>query len=166
LIVDSDDTPLGLKPIHRVLQRRSGQALRAEDVVEALSPQDAPALVAPRGTTEAAGASDHLVTVLDRTDRFDLVCPPVPDAGLMTTAHVVELAVSRLGMPQVRRTPDADAAIAAASRRGAVAVLLPPISRTDILDTLAGGQVMPVKATSFRPKLPPGIVVRPLPGHW
>lgn len=168
LIVDSDDTPLSLKPIHRVLQRRSPAVLRADDVVAALA--GSRTIVGPgagparRG--DAGPEAEHLVTVLDRAGRTDVLSPPAPAEGLWTTAHVVEAAITRLALPTVRRVPDPDAAVAAAARRGTVAVLLPPISRASILASLAAGHVMPVKATSFRPKLPPGIMLRPLPAHW
>jgi hypothetical protein len=182
LIVDGDDTPLSLDPIHRVLQRRGPVPLRVPDVATALAGEHSVPASYTLGMAATAGravgdASDpvpdtdapggqHGVVVLDRHGRVALDCPPRAADGLPTTSHVVEAALLALPGLEVRRVADAARVTAAASRRGAVGVIMPPISRTDILDTVSAGLLMPVKATSFRPKLPAGILVRPLPEHW
>lgn len=181
LIVDSDDTPLSLDPIHRVLHRRGPVPLRVPDVATALvGEQSVPASYTLGTATAGRAGGDgndsgpdvdpqggrHGVVVLDRHGRVTLECPPRAADGLPTTSHVVEAALVAVPGLEVRRLADAGRVTAAASRRGAVGVIMPPVSRTDILDTVSAGLLMPVKATSFRPKLPAGILVRPLPEHW
>jgi hypothetical protein len=168
LVVDSDDTPLSLAPIHRVLQRRGPGVLRADEVATALS--GAPAPVAASG---ASGGGEptrdgpgHRVLVVDRDGQRDVDCPPRPHDALPTTAHVVEHTLEQLPAAAVRRIAEAERVTAAAGRRGVVGVLMPPVSLVDVLDTVSAGLLMPVKATSFRPKLPAGVLVRPLTSHW
>lgn len=181
LVVDSDDTPLSLQPIHRVLQRRGHATLRAPDVAAALVGTPSVPVVRTDGSHVSPDSGVHVqdvsihdvtphgqhhVVVLDRHGALDLTCPPRAADGLPTTAHVVEAALAALSGVDVRRLAEPDRVTAAAARRGSVGLLLPPVSRTDVLDTVAAGLLMPVKATSFRPKLPAGVLLRPLPEHW
>lgn len=171
LIVDGDDTPLSLEPIHRLLQRRSPGALRAGDLLAALPGLTEPV---PAGLRAGGGHADdppsadaaHRVTLVDRSGELSVPCPPRPREALPTTAHVVERVIATLGGTTVRRVPDAARVASAAARRGAVGILMPPVSLADVLGTVDAGLLMPVKATSFRPKLPAGVLVRPLTSHW
>jgi hypothetical protein len=183
LVVDGDDTPLLLDPIHRVLHRRGPVPLRAAEVAARFAAMPAnsiapaaelagslPPVTHPRrGGPGVPGPTEpprrrHAVRVVDRAGAVEVSAEP--SAGRPTTAHVVEHVIDGLGLPHVRRIPDPGVASAAAARRGTVALLLPAVSPTDILDTVSAGLLMPVKATFFRPKLPAGIVVRPLSAHW
>jgi hypothetical protein len=170
LIVDGDDTPLTLDPIHRLLQRRSPGALRAVDLLAALPGLAEPIPAAARsgwpGDEPPPADTGHRVILVDRAGELSVPCPPRPHEALPTTAHVVESAITTLSGTTVRRVADAEQVSSAAARRGTLGLLMPPVSLSDVLDTVAAGLLMPVKATSFRPKLPAGVVVRPLTSHW
>ncbi len=173
LVVDGDDTPLRLAPIHRLLQRRAPAPLCADDLLAALRAVAEPVATAVRrsgpgaaGEEHADAGAQHRVTVVDKSGEVSVLCPPRPHEALPTTAHVVERAIAQLPGATVRRLSDAEQVASAAARRGAVGVLMPPVSLAAVLDTVAGGLLMPVKATSFRPKLPAGVLVRPLTSHW
>ena len=67
------------------------------------------------------------------------------------------------GVPELRYTADAGEARAAA-RQGscAFALLLPATRLEDVRRVADAGQIMPPKSTYFAPKVPTGIVLRPL----
>jgi uncharacterized protein (DUF1015 family) len=48
--------------------------------------------------------------------------------------------------------------------RGAVALYLNPLTAEDVFRVTAAGEVLPQKSTFFTPKLPSGLVFRPLDG--
>jgi hypothetical protein len=170
LVIDGDDTPLMLDPIHRLLQRRTPGALRAGDLLAALpgltEPIPVPVRPGGSGDDRPSREAGHHVVLADRSGELSVPCPPRPHEALPTTAHVVESAIAALAGATVRRIPDAGRVTSAAARRGTVGILMPPVSLADVLDTVAVGLLMPVKATSFRPKVPAGLLVRPLTSHW
>jgi uncharacterized protein (DUF1015 family) len=67
--------------------------------------------------------------------------------------------------PSLAYTPDAAAALDAVRLRGAAAaVLLNPTKVEQVITVADAGAVMPPKSTYFVPKVPAGLVLRPLPG--
>ncbi len=72
--------------------------------------------------------------------------------------------VSLLGqVAELRYTPDAaEARDAARAGRCAFALLLPPTRLDEVKQVADAGQIMPPKSTFFAPKVPTGVVFRPL----
>jgi uncharacterized protein (DUF1015 family) len=67
------------------------------------------------------------------------------------------------GVPELRYTADAaDAREAARSGRCAFALILPPTRLDEVRRVADAGQIMPPKSTFFAPKVPTGVVLRPL----
>jgi len=169
LVVDSDDTPLTINPIHRVLHRRGPQPLQLDEVVAALratqpslqSTSVHPDQAEPSPSGVVLSRSSELV-VRDRAASTTLWCPPVPAAGLPTSAHVVEAAAAGLPGTTMRRLRESDRVLAATQRRGTVAVLFQALTHNEIFDAISHGDLLPVKATSFEPKLPAGVLIRPI----
>lgn len=66
-------------------------------------------------------------------------------------------------VPELRYTPDAaEAREAARMGRCAFALILPPTRLDEVRRVADAGQIMPPKSTFFAPKVPTGVVLRPL----
>ncbi len=160
LVVDSDDTPLTINPMHRIVYRRGPVPLGAGEVVEALRMTQFAAADAAPGAMDRSDAGVDIV-VVDRYEEHTVRCRPDPGGNLPTAIHVVDHAISALPAATVRRLRDRERVLGMTSRRGAVAVVVPAATHADIFDTIGRGLLMPVKATSFEPKLPAGVIIRP-----
>jgi uncharacterized protein (DUF1015 family) len=69
-------------------------------------------------------------------------------------------------VPELRYTAVAAEARAAAKAAGtALTILLPPTKLEEVKAVSDAGQVMPPKSTFFAPKVPTGVVLRPLEGE-
>lgn len=156
MLVDQDDTPLFMGPIHRVL---SGVSL---EVLENAA-RKAGAVFTPRTQTEAVaqlGPGTLVATDGAQWANIDLEVPhrraavelvherlipaiagPVPWIGYH---HSVEEALSHVG-------PDL-----------ASAILLPAPDFDLVLRIVAAGRLLPEKATSFQPKPSIGVLIRSL----
>lgn len=162
LVIDADDTPLSLGPIHRVLLDEKGRERLDEQVCASVLQRCRSAgadviSLQGDGDTVATAGSVELVH-LDRSWSVRWPHHPVTD---LTT--LVEHVLDDTGATRTRREPDADLARAAA-RHGALTVLLPAPDFDDVLALAERGVLLPYKATAFQPKLPAGTLVRPLPG--
>ena len=158
LVVDADETPLVLGPIHRVLLDEQGRD-RVEDEV-ARSVLDrcraAGALVVEHDDAEAGDAS---VVLVHGPRRWTVTWPHHPRTDVTT---LVEHVLDDTARSRTRREPDTAVAVAAAEN-GALTCLLPAPDLDEVLTLARHGALLPYKATAFEPKLPPGSLVRPLP---
>ena len=167
-LVDADDTPLTLSAIHRVVLDRNGRELVSESVVrsvlEALRHEGAEVVgpAARRGepaeTTTTAPSPG--VVLLHGRSRWVVTWQGRSD---LDVAWLAERALSRPADTRVRREPDARAGGAAADR-GALTVLLPNPRLDEVIEAAAQGLLLPYKTTLFEPKLPSGVLVRPVFG--
>ncbi|TIC79159.1 DUF1015 domain-containing protein [Nocardioides sp. GY 10113] len=156
MLIDQDDTPLFLGPIHRVLEGTCLTDLeQAASILglpcERVSRQQAVASLGPTQLAATDGRSWIAVTlevpfdsaaveVLHRT-----VLPALPHGpSSITYHHTVEEALDR------------------AQPEKAVAVLMPAPSVDQALRIAEDDRLLPEKATSFQPKPSLGVLLRPL----
>lgn len=156
MLVDQDDTPLFLGPIHRFLGHTDLAALRAAADQIGASFEDAaqrPALAALGPDTLVATDGQHWATL-----------------GLHLPADrvAVEVLHERL-VPALRPRPTrigyhhtVDDALAALADGLGTAVVMPAPEFTDVLATCAADRLLPEKATSFQPKPSVGVLIRSL----
>lgn len=162
LLVDADETPLDLGPIHRVLLDSNGRGLLEAGVVSSVlercravgahvdpSPLEAGTLML---------GDDTSVVLVHGVDRWTVSWPQHPRSDVTT---LVEHVLEDTHGARTRREPDIAEALASAGA-GALAALLPAPDLDDILRLAERGVLLPYKATAFEPKLPTGALVRPL----
>ena len=149
LVVDADDTPLSLGPIHRVLLDEQGRERVGEEVVRSVLERcrRAGAVCAPAGEDPPGHTS---VELLHGDTRWTVTWPHHPRSDVTT---LVEHVLDDTARSRTRREPDAVVAENAA-RAGALTVLLPAPDLDDVLSIAARGALLPYKATAFEPKLP------------
>ena len=156
MLVDQDDTPLHLGAIHRVLERTSlADLLAAVDAVEGLAWERV-----AEPTAIAALAADALVLTDGREWAVVRMDP--------TARAAVQVLHEEL-LPAIRPAPGAITHhhsvhdVLTHTRAGRdVAVLMPAPDFDLVLNTVAAGELLPEKATSFQPKPPLGVVMRSL----
>ena len=154
MLVDQDDTPLYLGPIHRVLGHVSLDALRAaaERVgAEFRSARAAPAVAALAPDTLVATDGRHWATV-------GLELPP--DRLAVEVLH--ERLLPAL-VPQPTRVAyhhAVDDALTDIATRPGLAVLLPAPDFGQVLANCGADRLLPEKATSFQPKPRVGVHIR------
>jgi uncharacterized protein (DUF1015 family) len=156
MLVDQDDTPLYLGPIHRVLghvsldglrtaAERTGAAFRTADAAPAVAALAPDTLVATDGrswaTVRLAVPADRLaVEVLHE----QLLPAVAPRPTRVAYHHAVDDALTDI-----------------ATRPG-LAVLLPAPDFGQVLATCRADRLLPEKATSFQPKPSIGVLIRSL----
>lgn len=155
LVVDADDTPLSLGPVHRVLLDEQGRD-RVEDALVAGVLDRCRAVGAVVSATE--GPAEGTVRLLHGDRTWGVVWPQHPRGDVTT---LVEHVLDDTARSRIRREPDS-AVATASGRRGALAVLLPEPDLDEVLAMARRGALLPYKATAFEPKLPSGALVRPL----
>src|SRR6266446_329608 len=181
LIVSAQDPGLAVLPTHRVI-------FGAGRDLERLLPRwrewfDVQPLAAGRDPATALaslGRDRTACLVADRSRVLVLLLKPgaLPDRlpSLAQSAAVRELDVARIeslvvkevlgagtSTPIVRYVPDAKEALGMVQHGGAaVAVLLNPTKVEQVFAVADAGDVMPPKSTYFVPKVPSGLVLRPL----
>ena len=181
LIVSAQDQGLAVLPTHRVI-------FGAGRELERMLPRwrewfDVQPLAAGRDPVTTLASLGHDRTaclVADRSRIFTLLLKPgsLPDRlpSLAQSAAVRDLDVATIeslvvkeilgaGMstPIVRYVPDANEALGMVQHGGAVmAVLLNPTKVEQVFAVADAGDVMPPKSTYFVPKVPSGLVLRPL----
>src|SRR5881394_2034238 len=181
LIVSARDPGLAVLPTHRVIfgQGRDLERLlprwREWFDVQALATGSDPV-----STLASLGRDRTACLVADRSRTFVLLFKPgaLPDRlpSLAQSAAVRELDVAKIESlvvreilgagtttPIVRYVPDAEEALSMVRHGGAaVAVLLNPTKVEQVFAVADAGDVMPPKSTYFIPKVPSGLVLRPL----
>jgi uncharacterized protein (DUF1015 family) len=181
LIVSAQDPGLAVLPTHRVifgtgreLDRLLPRWREWFDVQPLASGHD------PVTTLASLGRDRTACLVADRSRILVLLLKPdvLPDRlpSLAQSTAVRELDVARIeslvvkevlgagtSTPIVRYVADADEALRTVQHGGAaVAVLLNPTRVEQVFAVADAGDVMPPKSTYFVPKVPSGLVLRPL----
>ncbi|MGH7522232.1 MAG: DUF1015 domain-containing protein [Gemmatimonadales bacterium] len=181
LIVSAQDSGLAVLPTHRVI---FGAGRELERLLprwrEVFDVQVVPASRDPVTTLAALGRDRTACLVADRSRTMALLLRPdaLPDRlpSLAQSAAVRDLDVARIESfvvkgilgagtttPIVRYVADATEALNMVQHGGAaVAVLLNPTRVEQVFAVADAGDVMPPKSTYFIPKVPSGLVLRPL----
>ena len=181
LIVSAQDSGLAVLPTHRVIFG-AGRDLdhmlpRWRDWFDV---QPVPAGVDPVATLASLGRERTACIVTDRARMVALVMRPgtLPDrlpslahseaARELDVARIESLVVKEIlgagtSTPIVRYVADAKQALDMVQHGGAaMAVLLNPTKVEQVFAVADAGDVMPPKSTYFIPKVPSGLVLRPL----
>jgi uncharacterized protein (DUF1015 family) len=156
MLVDQDDTPLFLGPIHRVLGHTSLDTLRtAADEVGAVfrATGAAPAVAALAPDTVVATDGRRWATI-----RLDLR----PDRAAVEVLHELLMPAIRPRPTRVEYHHAVDETLAAIAARPGLAVLLPAPDFAQVLAMSAADRLLPEKATSFQPKPSTGVLIRSL----
>jgi len=168
-VVSFRDPGLAILPTHRLI---SGPPQQPAAFLEAASTFFAEVPEGADWTVAVAFADGREIRLglrpgADLSRALDLPVHPAVRGLAVTLADGVAVGVvaaSLLGrVPELRYTADAGEAREAA-RQGscAFALLLPPTRLEDVRRVADAGQIMPPKSTYFAPKVPTGIVLRPL----
>jgi uncharacterized protein (DUF1015 family) len=156
MLVDQDDTPLFLGPIHRVLERSTlgdleqaaaatGAGFRYATEVEAVAALDPQNLVATDGERWATVSLrvPHNRAAVEIV--HEALVPALPhEPGRISYHHSVEEALGRV------------------ATGSGVAILLPAPDFDLVLRIVAADRLLPEKATSFQPKPHVGVLIRSL----
>ena len=181
LIASAQDPGLAVLPTHRVI---FGAGLELERLLprwrEWFDVQPVPSGSDPVTTLASLGRDRTACLVADRARVMALLLRPgVPPDRLPTLAQsdaARDLDVARIeslivrdmldagtATPSVRYVPDANEALHMVQHGGAaVAVLLNPTKVEQVFAVADAGDVMPPKSTYFVPKVPSGLVLRPV----
>lgn len=154
MVVDQDDTPLFLGPIHRTLDGTTLPLL--EETVR----QVRGTIVVPTGRDEALELlSPDTWVATDGASWLSVTDPEAPDRR-SAVQHLHDLVLPRLpGSPDVQFHHSAEAALNGASA-GQVCVLLPAPDVALLERIVYAGRLLPEKATSFQPKPSIGALMR------
>ena len=182
LLVSARDKGLTILPTHRMifgpgrdpltLLDRWGPFFEVSHLPSRVDPVAGLAALGERGTAclVALPNGQHLMLVLKANAPLDTV-PGLslsPAVRALDVAVVEELVVKEIllldtSTPTLTYTPDAREALAAVRRGSATcAVLLNPPKVEQVFAVADAGEVMPQKSTYFIPKVPSGLVLRPL----
>ena len=168
-VVSFRDPGLEILPTHRLA---AGAPVDAGDFLSAAAAyfREAPSGAEPTLTAAFTGGREiRLVTRRDAdlSAARDLPAHPVVRSLPVAIADGVAIGLvgaSLLGrVPELRYTPDAsEAREAARAGRCAFAILVPSTRLEEVRRVADAGQIMPPKSTFFAPKVPTGVVLRPL----
>ena len=156
MLVDQDDTPLYLGPIHRVL---GGVGLA--DLERAATAVGADWRSAAARPAVAALAPDRLV-VTDGAGWATLRMDLPPDRVAVEVLHETIIPALEHRPTRTAYHHTVDEAIQELGRRHGVAVLMPAPDFGQVLATCAADRLLPEKATSFQPKPNIGVLIRSL----
>jgi uncharacterized protein (DUF1015 family) len=156
MLVDQDDTPLYLGPIHRVLGHVSLDGLRtaAERIGATFRTADAAPAV-------AALAADTLVATDGRSWATVRLAVPA-DRLAVEVLHEQLLPAVAPRPTRVAYHHAVDDALTDIATRPGLAVLLPAPDFGQVLATCRADRLLPEKATSFQPKPSIGVLIRSL----
>jgi uncharacterized protein (DUF1015 family) len=171
-VVSFRDPGLAILPTHRMVD---GKPLDRSAVLKAATPWfgraqpgETPVLTAV--FADGSEAAMSLREDADLSAATDLPQHPsvrglaVAIADFVFVKLVVEPLLGRT--PTMRYTPvEADARAAAADKKTALSILLPPTKIEEVQAVSDAGEYMPPKSTFFAPKVPTGVVMRPLEGE-
>jgi uncharacterized protein (DUF1015 family) len=168
-VVSFRDPGLEILPTHRLV---AGSPVSRAAFLAAASPYFAPVSPGEAWTLSALFESGDEIRLVAR-EPIDpariqgLPAHPAVRSLAVTLADGIAVgivAASLLGhTPALRYTASAqEAREAARAGRCALALLLPPTRLEDVRRVADAGQIMPPKSTFFAPKVPTGVVLRPL----
>ena len=155
MLVDQNDTPLWLGPIHRFVAD-------VDLTVVARASSEVP------GTrfelTTRPGALDHLgERVLALTDGRGWATITLDRSDMLPIAFLQQhLIPAWTNSPRVSFHHTAEEAMNRANRRPGVAVLMPSPGFDEVVRAAGAGELLPEKATSFQPKPSLGVLMRNL----
>lgn len=156
MLVDHDDTPLFLGPIHRVLPGTSLESLTSAARTAGI----AFTYVSRREALAALGPTSVVAT--DGRQWAVLAVASTHERAAVEVLHQ-DLLPARPGTPpaaEYRHTVESALADARAGRT--VAVLMPAVDLDLVTRIATTGRLLPEKATSFQPKPTPGLLIRSL----
>ena len=156
MLVDQEDTPLFLGPIHRVL---TGVAL--EDLAAAAETVGAGYDVVDRATALSALGPSTLV-VTDGKAWATLKLDLAADRAAVEALHDDVVPALPRGPARIHHHHSVDATLNQLRRSGGTAVLMPAPDVDVVLRVAAADRLLPEKATSFQPKPNPGVLIRSL----
>ena len=156
MLVDQDETPLFLGAIHRVLV---GPTL--PELLTAATARKAQVHTCEETAAVAALAPDTLV-VTDGPTWATIRLETGPDRSAVQLLHEEILPALPTAPQRVAYHHQAGDARAHAQRSHGVAVLMPAPDFDVVLGIVAGGRLLPEKATSFQPKPSMGVLIRSL----
>ncbi len=170
-VVSFRDPGLVILPTHRML---AGPPLDRDAFVAAAAPYFAPAPpgAAPTLTAVFAGGAEVPLLLKPEAEIPGPEGRPLhPALRALEVAAADGVAVGVVGKALLGRVPElsytadaAEARAAASGARCACALLLPPTRLEAVRRVADAGQIMPPKSTFFAPKVPTGVVLRPLDG--
>jgi uncharacterized protein (DUF1015 family) len=156
MLVDQEDTPLFLGPIHRVL---TGVSLA--DFAAAAETAGAGYDVVDQAS--ALGSLDsHTLVVTDGKVWATLKLHLPSDRVAVEALHADVVPALARGPARIHHHHSVDATLNQLRRTGGVAVLLPAPDVDVVLRVAAADRLLPEKATSFQPKPSPGVLIRSL----
>jgi uncharacterized protein (DUF1015 family) len=156
MLVDQEDTPLFLGPIHRVL---NGVSL--DDLAAAAEISGAGYDVADQTSALEALGPDTLVATDGKVWATLKLHLPPDRAAVEALQDDVVPALAR-GPARIHHHHSVEAALTQLRRSGGVAVLMPAPDVDVVLRVAAADRLLPEKATSFQPKPSPGVLIRSL----
>ena len=170
MLVDSSTRPMRLAAVHRVIPGlEPGKAAAAAAEVACVRPLPrGPRLPAPGQLVLAGSQRAWMITVPDPQALSEALAAQPAQWRKIPAAVTDHLLMSRAwsvpDLPDaVHHVHDAGRALAAVSDPGSgVAVLLPPMSETEVWELASAAVLLPRKSTSFGPKPPAGLVLRTL----
>ena len=156
MLVDQEDTPLFLGPIHRVL---TGVSL--EDLTAAAEIAGAGNDAANRASAmEALGP--HTLVATDGKAWATLKLHLLADRAAVEALHDDVVPALGRGPARIHHHHSVEATLNQLRRSGGVAVLMPAPDVDVVLRVAAADRLLPEKATSFQPKPSPGVLIRSL----
>lgn len=156
MLVDNGDTPLFLGAIHRVLA-----GVRLEDMARAA--ELIGARFAPARPEEALAALRPDTLVTTDGDTWATLTLDVPeDRAPVEILHDQIVPALPRGPRGITHHHSAEDALRHAGTDTGLAVLLPAPDVNVVLRIVAGGRLLPEKATSFQPKPSLGVLIRSL----
>ena len=168
-VVSFRDPGLEILPTHRLVV---GAPISADAYRLAAAPYFRPAGAGepPVVTAVFAGGIEMPLVVrpdADLSAARDLPAHPAVRTLAVAVADAVAIGVAGAAVlgraAELRYTPDAtEAREAARAGQCAFALLLPPTRLEEVKRVADAGQIMPPKSTFFAPKVPTGVVLRPL----
>lgn len=156
MLVDQEDTPLFLGPIHRVLTDVS-----LDDLAAAAETVGVGFAAADRGAALGALGPQTLVVTDGRTWATLKLDLPADRAAVEALHDDLVPALPR-GPARIHHHHSVDSALNQLRRTGGTAVLMPAPDVDVVLRVAAADRLLPEKATSFQPKPNPGVLIRSL----
>ena len=156
MLVDQEDTPLFLGPIHRVLV-----GVTLDDLAAAAETVGVGYDVADRvRALESLGPQTLVVTDGKAWATLKLDLPA--DRAAVEALHDDVVPALPRGPARIHHHHSVDAALTRLRKTGGTAVLMPAPDVDVVLRVAAADRLLPEKATSFQPKPNPGVLIRSL----